>query len=240
MTQGPIRTAARRMKKFRTDSNLSAEGLAEQMRARGIPWRREVVANLETGRRDRLDVDELLALALVFGVPPMVLLVDPAEETAVIALGSDDVPATEVPATTALRWLSADSPLEQRLGALVRNEPTAWTSGVSPVRVARDLDAALQAVEERRRAVEAAETDSKSAGTSVDAQRRQLRRDLLHLSEVMAAMAAAGYAVPPLPGRETLDALAAEHDVELGITRDPDTLWPPADVVLPAPRAGRA
>lgn len=227
------------MKKFRTDSNLSAEGLAEQMRARGIPWRREVVANLETGRRDRLDVDELLALALVFGVPPMVLLVDPAEETAVIALGSDDGPATEVPATTALRWLSADSPLEQRLGALVRNEPTAWTNGVSPVRVARDLDAALQAVEERRRAVEAAETGSKGAGTSV-AQRRQLRRDLLHLSEVMAAMAAAGYAVPPLPGRETLDALSAEQDVVLGVTRDPDTLWPPADVVLPAPRTGRA
>lgn len=209
------------------------------MRDQGIPWRREVVANLETGRRDRLDVDELLALALVFDVPPITLLVDPAEETVVLALGSEDVPATEVPAATAMRWLSAESPLEQRLGALVRRETTAWRSGVSPLRVARDLDAALQAVEEQRRAVGATETGPDGTKTSVEVEQRQMYRRLLDLSEIMAAMATAGYAVPPLPGRETLDALAAEHDVVLGTTRGPDTLWPSVDIALPLPR-GRA
>lgn len=218
---------------------MSAEELAARMRHQGIPWRREVVANLETGRRDRLDVDELLALALVFGVPPITLLVDPAEETSVIAVGSESVPATEVPATTALRWLSSESPLEQRLGALVKNETAPWRSGVSPVRVARDLDAALQAVEEQRRTVQAAEDGADGSAASLDVQRRQMRRRLLELSEILVAMAAAGWAVPPLPHRETLDALAAEHDVVLGTSRDPDTLWPPVDIALPQPRTGR-
>lgn len=219
---------------------MSAEELAARMREQGVPWRREVVANLETGRRDRLDVDELLALALVFGVPPITLLVDPAEDTSVIALGSDDVPATEVPATTALRWLSSESPLEQRLGALVHQESAAWRSGASPVRVARDLDAALRAVEEQRRALRAVEDGTQGAGASADTQSRQMRRRLLGLSEILAAMAAADYAIPPLPQREALDALAAEHDVVLGTTRDPDTLWPPVDIALPQPGTGRS
>jgi hypothetical protein len=44
------------------------------MQANGIPWNRDIVANLESGRRASFDVAELVALAGIFDVQPAVLL----------------------------------------------------------------------------------------------------------------------------------------------------------------------
>lgn len=46
----------------------SAERLAKEMTAVGVPWTRDAVVNLETGRRKRLAAHELLALAYVLDV----------------------------------------------------------------------------------------------------------------------------------------------------------------------------
>lgn len=72
-----------------------------------------------TGRRDRLVVDELLALVAVRGTPPIAVRIDPAKETTVIALRSVEVSQKEVRAATGLQWSSPDSPLEAALGAPV-------------------------------------------------------------------------------------------------------------------------
>lgn len=54
----------------------SAERLAEEMASAGVPWTRDVVVNLENGRRKSLAVHELLTLAWVLEVPtPLDLLV---------------------------------------------------------------------------------------------------------------------------------------------------------------------
>jgi transcriptional regulator with XRE-family HTH domain len=65
---------AARVRKLRTKRGWSAEELAKQMKAAGIPWERIVVTKLETGRRASVSVDELLALAAVLNCPPVMLL----------------------------------------------------------------------------------------------------------------------------------------------------------------------
>lgn len=76
------------------------------MRSAGVPWQRAVVAKLETGRRETVGVDELLALAWVLGVPPTLLLlpVGIGDELAVTA----DV---HLHRGSAAVWLSGDEPL---------------------------------------------------------------------------------------------------------------------------------
>lgn len=85
------------------------ERLSEQLRAAGLDWSRNVVANLESGRLAKIDVRDLIAVALALGVTPLDLL---APDT-----GSQKVPETEVwPGTSfpprVLRlWLMGADPL---------------------------------------------------------------------------------------------------------------------------------
>ena len=55
----------RRLRKAR---NWSAERLSSEMTNVGIPWTYPVVASLEIGRRSRIGVSELAALARVFEI----------------------------------------------------------------------------------------------------------------------------------------------------------------------------
>jgi transcriptional regulator with XRE-family HTH domain len=71
----PVEHLARRVRELRRRRGLTAAQLAERLREVGLDWDRNVVANLETGRRASLDVGELLALALVLDVAPVHLLV---------------------------------------------------------------------------------------------------------------------------------------------------------------------
>lgn len=60
--------------RMRTGLDWSAARLAEEMAAAGVPWTRDVVVNLENGRRKTLAVHEVLALACVLNVNPLALL----------------------------------------------------------------------------------------------------------------------------------------------------------------------
>ena len=58
----------------------SAERLAEEMAKAGIPWTRDTVTNLESGRRKRIAAHEVLALAWVLELPsPVDLLAPPGD-----------------------------------------------------------------------------------------------------------------------------------------------------------------
>ena len=65
---------AANMKRLRRSREWTAEQLGAQMHKHGVAWNRQIVAKLEIGRRASVSVDELLALAAVFGVEPMKLL----------------------------------------------------------------------------------------------------------------------------------------------------------------------
>lgn len=79
---------------------MSQTKLGERMAELGCEWSRTSVAKLEGGHRNSVSVQELLALAVVFDVAPVMLLADPRHgERVPIADGLDIDP------WTALLWL---------------------------------------------------------------------------------------------------------------------------------------
>lgn len=75
----PVDTIRRRVKELRGRSGMTAADLASQLSALGVPWNRSIVANFEGGRRTTVSVVEWLALAQVFNVAPLHLIVPPHE-----------------------------------------------------------------------------------------------------------------------------------------------------------------
>jgi transcriptional regulator with XRE-family HTH domain len=66
----------RRMAELRRAAGWSAEEFAQRCRDAGMPHvTRNLVANIETGRRSYIDVNEWLTFAFILNVSPMVLLV---------------------------------------------------------------------------------------------------------------------------------------------------------------------
>ena len=81
-------------------AGLSQSALGQRMTDLGQAWSRTSVAKLEGGKRASISVAELLALALVFGVPPVTLIADPRSDLDVpLATGVDVSP------WKALLWL---------------------------------------------------------------------------------------------------------------------------------------
>lgn len=68
------RLIMRAVRSARMAKDWSAERLASEMNAEGIPWNDNIVVNLEHGRRRSLRVHEWLALAYVLDAEPLDLL----------------------------------------------------------------------------------------------------------------------------------------------------------------------
>jgi transcriptional regulator with XRE-family HTH domain len=93
---------------------LTTAKLAEAVAAQGVPMNATTVTKIEKKDR-RVTVDELVALAVVLGVSPTLLLlpIDPPEQEPSHP-GSEHVAITEetsVPWETAWRWLHGQRPL---------------------------------------------------------------------------------------------------------------------------------
>jgi transcriptional regulator with XRE-family HTH domain len=72
----PTQVVAERVKQLRNDQGLSAQRLADRCAEAGAVWLdRSVIANLESGRRQSVSIDEVLVLALVLNVAPVHLFV---------------------------------------------------------------------------------------------------------------------------------------------------------------------
>lgn len=69
-----------RIKDVRTRQGLSGATIARRMSELGFSWSRDVVGHIETGRRTSVTVDELMALAVVLDVSPLVLLLPETPE----------------------------------------------------------------------------------------------------------------------------------------------------------------
>lgn len=78
----------------------SAERLAQEMAGVGVPWTRNSVVNLESGRRKHVSMHEVLALAVVLRVDnPVDLIVPPGgvyEQLVFPVVPFDDVSAASV------------------------------------------------------------------------------------------------------------------------------------------------
>jgi transcriptional regulator with XRE-family HTH domain len=96
----PTQAVAKRVSELRKERRLTAAQLAERMTEAGIPWNRNVVAKLETDRRENVSVAELLALAAVLDVAPVHLLI-PTEGDVAYQV----TPALAVEAGQARAWV---------------------------------------------------------------------------------------------------------------------------------------
>lgn len=112
---GPVETIARRMRELRRKRGLTAQQLGEAMAELGIPWDRNVVSALETGRRSSVSVIELLGLGYILGVSPVALVIPMDDEEPYRVL-----PARTEPAGTAREWFTGATPLPGM------NEVTFW------------------------------------------------------------------------------------------------------------------
>lgn len=105
---GPaMRHVVDNVKRLRGELRLSQAQLSELLTEVGRPIRATGLHRLETGKR-RVDADDLVALALAFGVSPITLLMPPVEG------GEDEVALTETVSAEAQavwNWLTARRPL---------------------------------------------------------------------------------------------------------------------------------
>lgn len=101
----PVATIAKRVKELRGRCGWSAAQLGEAVSKHGIKWDRFTVANVESGKRQNVTVQELYALALALGVAPVNLLVPLEDEP--YQLTPNRVEGADV----ARAWVRGESPL---------------------------------------------------------------------------------------------------------------------------------
>jgi len=99
------RAIAAQIRLHRTEQGLSAQQLADRCDEIGMPIPRNVVANLENGRRTGLTVAELFVLARALRVPPLEL-VFPIGRVPVVEV----LPERHVDTWRAFRWATGEGP----------------------------------------------------------------------------------------------------------------------------------
>lgn len=89
------------------EGRMSAQELADETERLGYPISRSQIANYESGRKQSLDVAELLVLAAALGLPPALLLFPTFPDEKV-----ELIPGKMVDTSRSVGWLSGDSAME--------------------------------------------------------------------------------------------------------------------------------
>jgi len=153
------RRIASEIKRLRAGN--SVQWLSDRTAELGHRVSRSTIADMEVGRRSRIEVVELIILARALGVPPLLLLYPGVPGEAVEA-----VPGVEGSSWEAAQWFSGERALEvvpeRRLGQpLVRGftgggstgEWAQWTKGAERLWRLREEAGLWDALAERERAV---------------------------------------------------------------------------------------
>jgi transcriptional regulator with XRE-family HTH domain len=78
-------TVSANVKRLRTDQNLGLRGLSTKLGAVGRPLRHTAIDQIEKGER-RVDVDDLMALALALDTSPIALLTPPGGSDVMVSV----------------------------------------------------------------------------------------------------------------------------------------------------------
>ncbi len=95
----------RRVAHYRNRRGLTAQQLSDALRELGVDLKRTVIGNLESGYRRTVSLSEILAIAYVLGVPPLLLMTPVGEEAAFGVL-----PDVDVDPWDAARWITGEGP----------------------------------------------------------------------------------------------------------------------------------
>jgi hypothetical protein len=168
----------------------------------GVSWQREVVANLESGRRAAVSVTELLALSVILSVPLQALLMAPdAKELALL-------PDETVNAYEGLLWLLADRP--------VRGNGGAWQDATIPVRLVRRHEEETLRLNNSLTALSITERWAAEGRPQqrLDIDRLELQNSVRQLRQTRREMQARRMFVPDLPPEIVEDAAARGISVD--------------------------
>lgn len=204
-----VSTVASELRKHRQRRGLSTQGLADACEQLGYPIKRQVLANLENGRRDAVSVPELLVLGKALGVPPA-LLVFPVGE----ALSCEPLPEQTRPLWESLQWFGGFAPYPAHPNTDARPAFEAdhlldeWEESASALVLYTKEDRFIEAwhrdrekVTSTRRELAASDDESmrKTLGDVMN-DREQMLRDIEdEIRKCRRAMQHAGVAVRPLP-----------------------------------------
>ncbi|WP_246126494.1 helix-turn-helix domain-containing protein [Embleya hyalina] len=136
-----VEVVAGEVRRHRKARKMSAQQLADACTALGVEMQRGVLANLEIGRRESLDVTELVALAQALGVPAISLLfpvgdVATVSPTPGVVVDTWDALAAFTGETALSELPPSDSP-RARLEAF-RRHAVAVEAALASERLARD------------------------------------------------------------------------------------------------------
>jgi transcriptional regulator with XRE-family HTH domain len=174
---------------------------------------RSVIANIESGRRESVSVDQLLVLAAALHVSPALLF---------IPLGTAETflvtPKLATTPQLALEWVIGGNSLEQpgAEGSLVLDwEPApSWQQQVMPIRLFRRLRAAQDHLDHQGAALHWALNPSTAApGVTREVDQARLAYDaaLLELGERLEQISRAGLKAPPILTEQEIARLATLH-----------------------------
>lgn len=174
---------ASQVKRYRSERRLSAQQLAEACTALGVPLQRSVVANFENGRRNTVTVAELMALAKVLNVPPIMLIFPIGQEESVEALPSGHVAPWE-----AAKWFTGEQPFPGE------QDDQNWISAATPVVMYREHDRRVEDWRWERGRL--AHVSDRADRASIEATVRKLEQ---RIAEARQTMRQAGVTPPSLP-----------------------------------------
>jgi transcriptional regulator with XRE-family HTH domain len=196
-----------RVKEIRRRRGWTTAQLAARLAEAGAGHLTEaVLANIETGRRRNgqrrrdVTIDEVLTLAYVLNVPPVLLF---------IPVGTEDTlaitPTIDMTAWDALPWVSGVRPPPASATGEQRRE---WHAMAQPITAYRDLDSSLDVLER--------------SGPAPD----QINLDMIpFVASAINHLAASGLPVPALPpvvAEQVRQSGLLRHPVELPTTEEDD------------------
>lgn len=88
-----------RLAYYRKLSGMSAERLSQR-----VPMSRAVIANIESGRKRDITVDEMLSLAWALDIPPVALALPIEQPNVFVDLGTSENRSDATRAHTAINW----------------------------------------------------------------------------------------------------------------------------------------
>lgn len=202
------RRIGRNLAALRAERGVSGRELSERCGTLGHPMPRNVIANLESGRKTSVPVHELAVLAMALGVPPVLLLYDlPGEDV-------EALPDVTVSPWSAVQWFTGELPLwlgyrwgqDPPLGPSPEEEQR-YEAGAAPLIWLRGHDEIAQRVATQQLRVLASlrvadatpEGPGRDAATRyVEFEREHLLKDQEGLQSWRQRMLLAGLRLPPV------------------------------------------
>lgn len=191
-TRTPSQVLAQRVRMYRDAHGWTVEDLAQRCTAAGVPLDGSVITNLENDERAPVSVQELLTLAYVLSVPPVLLFLPVGEDYEI-----EVTPGVAISPDAAVRWVCGEAMM------VGDTNPGIWQRFSRPLHLYRQLDAAHA----QRWNAESDLRRIRLAGRSAEQRSRatSYADALANVATVLTAMVECGMTVPPVKDYTALD-----------------------------------